>query len=190
VQIAKAAGARVIAVVGGEAKAELVARLGADHVVDHHLLEGERALSGRVKELTGDHGVDVVFDNVGDAVFDASVKCTAYNGRYVMMGFASDKTKADEPYFVPRQIMAGNIKLCGVLLAYAQPEIATFVKQAMGFNFVDRASGERMMESVIDLVLEGAVKPVIGSVVDFNDLPAAIDAMAKRNTTGRTIILV
>ena len=71
-------------------------------------------------------------------MFDASVKCTAYNGRYVMMGFASDKTKADEPFFVPRQIMAGNIKLCGVLLAYAQPEIATFVKQAMGFNFVDR----------------------------------------------------
>ena len=68
---------------------------------------------------TENRGVDVVFDNVGDAVWAASVKCTAYNGRYVMMGVASDKTKVDEPFVVPRQVIAANIKLCGVLLAYA-----------------------------------------------------------------------
>jgi NADPH:quinone reductase len=186
VQLAKHAGARVFATAGSAEKVALCRELGADVVINYV----EDDFAEVVMHETDNRGVDVVFDNVGDAVFDASVKCTAYNGRYVMMGFASDKTKADEPYFVPRQIMAGNVRLCGVLLAYAQPEMATFVKQAMGFNFVDRALGERVMASVIDLVLEGAVRPVIGSVVDFKDLPAAIDAMAKRETTGRTIILV
>uniref|UniRef100_UPI00397AFA9A zinc-binding dehydrogenase n=1 Tax=Salmonella sp. SAL4356 TaxID=3159877 RepID=UPI00397AFA9A len=76
------------------------------------------------------------------------------------------------------------------LLAYATPEIAAFVKQAVGYNFASRELGEQMMTSILDLVREGAVRPVIGSVVPFEQLPAAIDAMAKRETTGRTIALV
>ena len=68
---------------------------------------------------TGNRGVDVVFDNVGEAVMEKSLQCTAYNGRYLMMGFASNKLVADEPFIVPRRIALGNLKLCGVLLAYA-----------------------------------------------------------------------
>jgi len=132
----------------------------------------------------------VIFDNVGEAVMDASMKCTAYNGRYLVMGFASDKTVADEPFIVPRRVAAGNLKLCGVLLAYAQPEVATMVKQAMGFNFLSRELGEQMTRSIIELVRAGAVRPVVGREVAFEDLPAAIDAMANRETTGRTIITV
>ena len=186
VQLAKWKGARVFATAGTDDKVALCRELGADVAINYTTED----FADVVLRETGNRGVDVVFDNVGDAVWAASVKSTAYNGRYVMMGAASDKSKVDEPFVVPRAIAAGNLKLCGVLLSYADPTIATFVKQAMGFNFVDRAVGERMMESVADLVLEGAVRPVIGSVVDFKDLPAAIDAMAKRETTGRTIVLV
>ena len=46
-------------------------------------------------------GVEVVFDNVGEAVMEKSMQCTAYNGRYLMMGFASNKLVADEPFIVP-----------------------------------------------------------------------------------------
>ena len=60
-----------------------------------------------------------MFDNVGEAVFEKSLGCTAYNGRYLMMGFASNKVVADEPFVVPRRLALGNLKLCGVLLAYA-----------------------------------------------------------------------
>jgi NADPH:quinone reductase len=186
IQLAKHIGARVFATAGTAEKVALCRELGADVAINY----SDDDFVDVVLRETDNRGVDVVFDNVGDAVLAGSLKCTAYNGRYVMMGFASDKTKADEPYWVPRQWMAGNVKLCGVLLAYAQPEIATFVKQATGFNFVDRALGEQIMESVIDLVLQGAVRPVIGAVVDFGDLPRAIDAMANRETTGRTIVLV
>jgi NADPH:quinone reductase-like Zn-dependent oxidoreductase len=107
-----------------------------------------------------------------------------------MMGFASDKTRADEPFIVPRRVAAGNFKLCGVLLAYAAPDMAAVVKQAMGFNFLSRELGERITESIIQLVLERKVRAVVGSVVEFEQIPAAIDAMAHRRTTGRTIVMV
>jgi NADPH2:quinone reductase len=186
VQLANEAGARVFATAGTDDKLALCRELGAHVTINY----STQSFSEIVMAETHDRGVDVVFDNVGDAVMADSLKCTAYNGRYLMMGFASDKTKADEPFVVPRQIAAGNLKLCGVLLAYAQPDVATMVKQAMGFNFLARELGERITQSVIDLVLARRVRPVVGSVVDFDDIPAAITAMANRETVGRTIALV
>ena len=115
---------------------------------------------------------------------------TAYNGRYVMMGAASDKTKVDEPFIVPRQVIAANVKLCGALLSYAQPEIVPFVKQAMGFNFAPRELGQQINDSIIDLVRTNAVRPIIGQVRPFDDIPAAITAMANRETIGRVIITI
>ena len=86
-------GARVIAVAGGPVKTALVRELGADDVVDHHELgSDERALSTACRELTGGRGVDVVFDNVGapDSSDDVRelVRCLAWNGRYLVVGFA------------------------------------------------------------------------------------------------------
>jgi NADPH2:quinone reductase len=186
VQLAKHAGARVIATAGTDEKLELCRELGADVLINYE----QEDFAAKVLAATDNRGVDVVFDNVGTAVMDDSMKCTAYDGRYVMMGFASDKTKADEPFIVPRRVAAGNLKLCGVLLAYAQPDVAVMVKQAMGFNFLSRELGEQMMGSIIELVRTGAVRPVVGRVVPFEEVPAAIDAMANRATTGRTIITV
>ena len=186
VQLAKWKGARVFATAGTDEKVALCRELGADIAVNYTAEDFAEV----VLRETDNRGVDVVFDNVGDAVWAASVKCTAYNGRYVMMGAASDKTKVDEPFVVPRQVIAANIKLCGALLAYATPEMAAFVKQAVGYNFAPRELGEEITASVVDLVRTGTVRPVIGSVVGFEDLPAAIDAMARRRTTGRTIALI
>ena len=186
VQLAKWKGARVFATAGTDEKVALCRELGADVAINYSTEDFAEV----VLRETGNRGVDVVFDNVGDAVWAASVKCTAYNGRYVMMGAASDKTKVDEPFVVPRQVIAANIKLCGALLAYATPEIAAFVKQAVGYNFAPRELGEQMMASILELVRNGDVRPVIGSVVPFEELPSAIEAMAKRQTTGRTIVMV
>jgi NADPH2:quinone reductase len=186
VQLAKHVGARVIATAGTDEKLALCRELGADVLINYR----DDDFAEKVLAETDNRGVDVVFDNVGTAVMDDSIKCTAYNGRYVMMGFASDKTKADEPFIVPRRIAAGNLKLCGVMLAYAQPEVAAMVKQAMGFNFLSRELGEQMTRSVVELVRTGAVRPVVGRVVPFEEVPAAIDAMANRETTGRTIVTV
>jgi NADPH2:quinone reductase len=186
IQLAADAGARVFATAGTDEKVSLCRELGADVAINYR----DHDFSEVVMAETGNLGVDVVFDNVGEAVLDQSIKCTAYNGRYLMMGFASDKTKADEPFIVPRRVAAGNFKLCGVMLTYAVPEVSTMVKQAMGFNFLPRELGQRITDSVVELVRAKRVRAVIGQEVPFEDVPAAITAMASRETVGRTIVSV
>jgi NADPH2:quinone reductase len=118
------------------------------------------------------------------------LRCTAYNGRYLMMGFASNKVVADEPFVVPRRLALGNLKLCGVLLTYAAPDMADLVKDAMGWNFASDELGARIAKEIEELALAGVVKPVIGKVVGFDDLPAAMEAMANRQTVGRVVAVL
>jgi NADPH:quinone reductase-like Zn-dependent oxidoreductase len=84
VQIAKALGARVIAVVGSEEKADVVRRIGADEAINYH----DGKWEDRVKALTeGGEGVDVVYDGIG--AVESGVKCLKYRGRLVIVGFAA-----------------------------------------------------------------------------------------------------
>ena len=184
VQLAVHAGARVFATAGSDEKVQLCRDLGAHVAVNYR----DRDFSEVVMAETDNRGVDVVFDNVGEAVWDASMKCTAYNGRYLMMGFASDKTKADEPFVVPRRVAAGNLKLCGVLLAYAQPDVAAMVKQASGFNFLSRGSGRGSPNRSSSWCATAPYARWSDASSTSTEIPAAIDAMANRETTGRTIV--
>ena len=85
VQLGKAAGARVIGVVGGERKAEVARALGADVVVDRHSQDFVEV----VKEVTGGRGADVIYDPVGGEAYARSTKCIAFEGRILVVGFAS-----------------------------------------------------------------------------------------------------
>ncbi|HEX5066725.1 MAG TPA: zinc-binding dehydrogenase [Myxococcota bacterium] len=183
IQLARNAGARVFATAGGEEKLKLCRELGADVAIDYT----KDDFAEVVLAETQNRGVDVVFDNVGEAVVDKSMKCIAYNGRYLMMGFASDKTKVDEKWLVPRRLAVGNFKLCGVLMAYAPEPLAQMMKKGMGWNFAPAALGEKITREIVALVQAKKVKPVIGRVIEFEELPAAIDAMARRQTIGRVI---
>lgn len=184
VQLAQDLGARVIATAGSPEKLALCRDLGADVAV------GYDDYVAATLEATGGRGVDVVFDNVGAAVVDGSLSCLVQNGRYVSMGFASDKTVADEPFWVPRKIMSANMRLCGVLLAYAEADVAGFVKQAMGIAMLPPELGRRITAEVVDRVRAGRVRPVVGEVVGFGDVPVALDALARRRTVGRTVVLL
>jgi NADPH2:quinone reductase len=186
IQLAVNAGAHVFATAGTDEKVKLCRDLGAHVAINYNATDFAEVVLGQ----TDNKGVDVVFDNVGEAVMEPSMKCTKYNGRYVMMGFASNKVVADEPFLVPRRIMLGNLKLCGVMLAYAQPDVSAFLKTGMGWNFVAGELGERIMQEIVDLVLAGKVRPVVGNVIGFDEIPAAIEAMAHRETVGRTIVTV
>lgn len=186
VQLAVDRGARVFATAGTEEKVRLCRELGADVAINYTTTD----FAEIVLRETGGQGVDVVFDNVGEEVLEKSLQCTRYNGRYLMMGFASNKVVADEKFIVPRRIALGNLKLCGVLLSYQEPDALAFLKTGMGWNFVPRELGARIMDEIVSLVLAKRIKPVIGRVVDFEEIPAAIDAMARRQTVGRTIALI
>jgi len=84
IQLGKAAGARVIAVVGGPAKAEVARTLGADVVVDRHAQD----FVAVVKAETGGRGADVIYDPVGGETYQRSTKCIAFEGRIIVVGFA------------------------------------------------------------------------------------------------------
>jgi NADPH2:quinone reductase len=186
VQLAKHAGARVFATAGTDEKVQRVRDLGADVGINYNTADFAEVVLAE----TGNRGVDVVFDNVGEAVMEKSLQCTAYNGRYLMMGFASNKVVADEPFIVPRRIALGNLKLCGVLLAYQAPEMTDMLKTAMGWNFATSDLGATIMRQIVDLVLAGKIAPVVGRTITFDEIPIAIEAMANRETIGRTIVLL
>ena len=186
VQLAVHAGARVFATAGSDDKLQLCRDLGADVTINYK----EQDFAQIVLDQTGDRGVDVVFDNVGQAVMEKSMSCLAYNGRYLMMGFASDKAVADEKLIVPRRVAIGNFKLCGVLLAYMPAAMRKMLKRGMGWSFASDELGARIMREIVGLVLAKRVKPVIGRVVEFEEIPAAIEAMANRETVGRTIAML
>ncbi len=82
IQIARLAGARVIATAGGEAKMRAALELGADHVVNH----SEGGWAREVRALTGGKGVDVVFEHVGQATWEQSLQALARGGRLVTCG--------------------------------------------------------------------------------------------------------
>jgi NADPH2:quinone reductase len=184
IQLAKHRGARVFATAGTDDKVNLCRELGADVAINYN----EADFAQVVLAETANRGVEVVFDNVGEAVMEKSMQCTVYNGRYLMMGFASNKVVADEPFIVPRRVMLGNLKLCGVMLAYVQPAMSEMLKTAMGWNFAPEQLGTQIMGEIVELVLARKIKPVIGQTTTFEDVPLAIDAMANRQTVGRTIV--
>ncbi len=183
IQLAKSLGARVFATVGSDAKRKLCEDLGADVVINY----SEQDFAEIVMAETDNKGVDVVFDNVGEAVMEKSMSAIAYHGRYLIMGFASDKTRADQPLIVPRKVSAGNFRLCGVLLAYAPSEIIPVMKKGMGWNFCPNELGAKITREVVELVRKGSVKPVIGKLIEFDEIPSEIQALFDRKTVGRTI---
>jgi NADPH2:quinone reductase len=186
IQLAANAGARVFATAGSPDKVKLCRELGAEVAIDY----SREDFAAIVMEKTANRGVEVVFDNVGAAVFEKSLGCTAYDGRYLMMGFASDKTVADQKFVVPRRVIAGNLKLCGVLLAYAPEAVIPMMKKGMGWNFLPASRGAEITREIATRVLAGKLRPVIGRVAKFEEIPDAIASMADRQTTGRTIVML
>jgi NADPH:quinone reductase-like Zn-dependent oxidoreductase len=108
VQIARLAGARVLATVGGDAKIEQARVLGADAVIHH----GREDFSLRVRELTDGHGADVVLDHVGAAFFTGNLDCLARGGRLIVCG----TTTGGDVAFHLRDLFAEQRSILGVRL--------------------------------------------------------------------------
>ena len=184
VQIAVNAGAKVFATAGSDDKLALCRDLGAEVAINYKTEDYQSI----ILDQTGGKGVDVVFDNVGEAVMEKSFKSIAYNGRYLMMGFASNKVVVDEKFIVPRAVSLGNFHLCGVLLSYAPDPAVTMMKAHMGWNFAPTSLGAHITRSLVDLFVAKKLHTVIGKVVDFSQVPQAFEDMAAARTTGRIVV--
>ena len=166
VQLARALGARVIAVVSTEAKAEAARRAGAHHTVQ---ADGFRAA---VAELTGGRGVDVVVDPVGGDRFTDSLRSLAPEGRLLVIGF----TGGEIPTVKVNRLLLNNISVVGV---------------GWGAYWMARPEYPRQQwDELLPLLADGSLDPVLGSVHDLENASAAVLELAERAAAGKVVLQV
>jgi NADPH2:quinone reductase len=167
VQIAKAAGATVIAVAGGAQKCELARNLGADAVLDHHTLG---SLSQAVKDHTEGRGANVVFDTVGGPDVREPLRSLAWNGRYLVIGFAS----GDIPAIRSNQTILKGISIVGV--AYGMAAV------------IDPRANVEDFTQLFDWYRQGKVTPAIGHRFALADIAEAMRVVSERRALGKVVI--
>jgi len=183
IQLAKAAGARVLAVAGGPAKGAWCERLGADLVIDHTAEDFVEA----VLAATDDRGAEVVCDLVGGDVVERSWRCTAREGRYLAVGFVDDDQNGmtGRPL---RMACIGNISIVAVMTAWVD-EVDPGMRR-FGFNPFGRDVADEVHDDLLRLVADGRVRPVIGRTVSMADAGAALDDHEQRRAIGRTVVRI
>lgn len=167
VQLGKAAGAKVIGVVGGAAKAEVARELGCDLVIDRRT----ENVIGAVKEATGGRGADVIYDPVGGDAYAQSTKCVAFEGRIIVVGFAS-----------------GVIPTPGLNHALVKNYSVVGLHWGL-YNAKDPQAILRCHEELTQLAVKGAIKPLISERVPLSDAAAAVQRVADGITTGRVAVV-
>ncbi|GAA1093597.1 MULTISPECIES: NADPH:quinone oxidoreductase family protein [Tsukamurella] len=165
IQLGKAAGATVIGVVGGPAKAEVARALGADVVIDRHTEDFVEV----VKAQTGGRGADVVYDPVGGETYKRSTKCIAFEGRILVVGFAG-----------------GTIQ--EVALNHALIKNYSIVGLHWGlYNRFDPAAVRACHADLTALADAGKVAPLVSERLSFDEVPDGLQRLADGSTVGRVV---
>jgi NADPH2:quinone reductase len=167
VQIGKALGARVIATAGGADKLAIAREAGADVGIDYRddgWVEG-------VRQETQGRGADVIYDPVGGDVLDRSLKCIAWNGRLLVIGFASGRI----PEIKANRILLKNVAVVGLHWgAYAVHEPARVPE---------------VFDALFRLYESGAIRPVIGGRYPLDRIAEALRALGSRRTHGKIVVV-
>ena len=138
-------------------------------------------------QVTLGRGVDVAFDTVGGEVTQQTFRCMGFGGRHLLVGLASGVEQEDQATITPRPpLLYGNFSVCGVCHVYVDDPV--MFRRLTGLNFTARADGLRTHATVVRLLRQGKIRPVVGRELAFEDIPAALDAMARRETTGRLVV--
>jgi NADPH2:quinone reductase len=168
VECGKAMGATVIATARGADKLAVAKEHGADHVLDSEAGD----IRGRVKELTGGLGADVVYDPVGGAMFDASLRAVAWEGRIVVIGFASGHVPQ-----IPANILL--VKNAAVLGFY--------------WGSYRRHDPERLRAGFRELFAwheAGRIRPHVSTTLPLAETAQAIRLLASRRSIGKIVVTV
>jgi NADPH2:quinone reductase len=167
IQVARGMGARTIAVVSSEEKAEVARAAGADEAV---LIDG---FLNAVKDLTEGNGVDVVLDVVGGDVFTDSLRSLSTQGRLLVVGFAAGQ---GIPAVKVNRLLLNNIDVRGVGWgAYAMLRPGYMLEQ---------------WRALVPMMESGVVKPPIGRVYDLEEFGQALVDMDERRTLGKSVVRV
>ena len=166
VQLGKAAGARVIGVVGSPEKAAVAKQLGADVVIDRSVQDVVAA----VKDATDGRGADVIYDPVGGAAFQQSTRMVAFEGRILVIGFASGEI----PQVAVNHALVKNYGIIGLhwgLYRSRRPELVA-----------------RANEDLARLAEVRAVAPFVSERLAFDEAPQGIARIAAGSTIGRIAV--
>lgn len=169
VEIAKAAGARVIATASSPEKCAIAAAHGADATID---LAETPEFRNRVKELAGGDGADVIYDPVGGDVFDQSLRCVNWGGRILVIGFAAGKIPQ-----IPANLLL--VKSCSAIGVF--------------WSSHRRREPKALREDYRRLFQwwqEGKLKPLIGARFPLERAGDAMTALLSRKVAGKIVLEV
>ncbi|MFE2938085.1 NADPH:quinone oxidoreductase family protein [Streptomyces sp. NPDC059255] len=167
VQLGKAAGATVIGVAGGRNKTAVAREMGCDVVIDRRTDD----IVAAVKEATGGRGADVVYDPVGGDAYTASAKSVAFEGRIVVVGFASGTI----PSPALNHALVKNYTIMGLHWGL--------------YNSKDPSAVARCHEELTALAARGAIRPLISERAEMKGGADAVQRVADGATTGRVVVL-
>lgn len=166
VDLARHLGARVIAGIGSDDKAALVASYGASETINY----ATESLKERIKAITGDKGVDVCMEIVGGEVFEQMTRLMAWGGRLMPIGFTGGKIPS-----VPMNLpLLKNYSIVGVFYGASTQR--------------DPRSAAAMFETIMQLVDAGKLRPCVQRVVPFGEVRKAMRAIAERSVQGRIVL--
>ncbi|MFJ2984266.1 MULTISPECIES: NADPH:quinone oxidoreductase family protein [unclassified Pseudomonas] len=167
VEIGKAMGAKVIAAASSADKLAVAKAAGADELIDY----SQASLKDEIKRLTGGQGVDVIYDPVGGELFDQAVRGLAWNGRLLVVGFASGTI----PQMAANLVLLKGAAVLGVFwgsFAQRQPE--------------DNAANFRQLFA---WHAEGKLKPLVSQTYPLAEAGAAIEQLGQRKAVGKLVVL-
>jgi NADPH2:quinone reductase len=167
IQVGKAAGARVIGVVGSADKVALAKEVGADIVINRQ----EQDFVSVVKEVTGGKGADVIFDPVGGESFYKSTKCIAFEGRIVVIGFAS----GDIPSAALNHALVKNYDIIGF--------------QARSYRIRQVSEIREYHAALVKHTESGAIRTVVTERLSLDEVPDGLRRLGAGATTGRIVFI-
>ncbi len=167
IQLGRAAGARVLATAGGPDKVALCQELGAEVAIDHRTED----FVAVVREHTDGRGADVIYDPVGGDVFDRSRRCLAWEGRLLVIGFASGRI----PEVPANHVLLKNYSVVGVHWGQYERREPSLITATHA--------------ELVRLHGEGAVRPLIGRRAPMAEAPQALADLGAGRTVGKVVVL-
>jgi len=166
IQLARAWGGRVIALAGGEAKCAVCREHGAERALDYT----QDGWVDTIRDHTGGHGVDVIVDPVGGEVYDLALKVLAWEGRAVIIGFAGGTIQK----IAANRLLLKNASAVGAVWG--------------GYLARDPQRARQVVADCFDLYAAGRIKPAIMQTFRLDEVPDALEALARRDTWGKLVI--
>ncbi len=167
VQIGKILGATVIGTARGAEKLDIAKTNGAQHVIDY----GSEDVRARVLELTDKRGADVIYDPIGGDIFDASLRCVAWEGRILTIGYASGRI----PSVAANLLLVKNVSIIGCYWG-------AYLKR-------DPSVIRKSFEELLGWYIDGLLAPHVSNTFQLEETPDALEMLLSRKSTGKVVIV-